>query len=48
MHMQVTTPYADHVDEVTFRSHCNAHDQFSDTTRLSSSLFNSEENDVIF
>ena len=46
--IQVTTPYAGHVVEVTFRSHYNAYDLFSDTTRLSSSLFNGGENNVIF
>ena len=44
----VTTPYADHAVKVTFLSHFNAYDLFSNTTRLSSSLFNSGENDVIF
>ena len=36
--IQVTTPYAGHVIEVMFRSHHNACDLFSNTTRLSSSL----------
>ena len=42
--IQVTTPYAGHVVEVTFRSHYNAYDLFSNKARLSSSLFNGEEN----
>ena len=37
--MQVTTPYAGHVVEITFRSRYNAYDLLSDTTRLSSSFF---------
>ena len=37
---QVPAPYTGHVVEVTFRSHYNAYDLFSNTTRLSSSLFN--------
>ena len=39
----VTTPYAGHVVEVTSRNHCNSYDLFSNTTRLSSSHFNSGE-----
>ena len=39
--IQVTTPYAGHVVEVTFRSHYGAYDLFSNITRLSSSLFSS-------
>ena len=38
--MQVKTPYAGHVVEVTFRNHYNAYDLNSNTTRLSSGLFN--------
>ena len=38
--IQVTAPYAGHIVEVTFRSHYNPYHLFSDTTRLSSSLFN--------
>ena len=34
--IHVTTPYASHVVEITFRNHCNAYDLFSDTIRLSS------------
>ena len=43
-----TTPHAGFVVEVTFQSHCNSYDLFSNTTRLSSSLFNSGENNIIF
>ena len=43
----VTIPYAGHVVEVTFRNHHNAYDLFSSTTRLSSSLFNNGQNNVI-
>ena len=46
--IQVTTPYVGHVVEVTFRSHYNVYNLFSNTTWLSSSLFNSGENNVIF
>ena len=38
--IHITTPYAGHVVEVTFRNHYNANDMFSNRTRLSSSLFN--------
>ena len=37
--IQVTTPYAGHVVEVTFRSHYNAYDLFSNTTRFFPSFF---------
>ena len=37
------TPYAGHVVKVTLGNHYNAYDMFSNTTRLSSSLFNSGE-----
>ena len=46
--IQITTPYAGHVVEVTLRSHYSAYDPFFNTTRLSSSLFNGGENNVIF
>ena len=46
--IQVTTPYTGHVVEVTFPSHYNAYDLFSNTTQLSSSVFNGGENNVIF
>ena len=46
-HIQVTSPYAGHVVEVTFRSHYNAYDLFSNTARVSSSLFNNGENNVM-
>ena len=44
----ITTPYAGHAVEVTFRNHYNAYDMFSNRTRLSSSLFNRGESNVIF
>ena len=37
--IDVTTPVAGHVVEVTFQNHCDAYDLFSDTTRLYFSLF---------
>ena len=46
--IHITTPYAGHVAEVTFRNHHNAYDMFSNRTRLSSSLFNRGESTVIF
>ena len=46
--IQVTTPYASHVVEVTFQNHCNVCDLFSNTKLLCSSLFNGGENNVIF
>ena len=46
--IQVTTQYAGHIVEVTFRSHYNAYDLFSNATRLSSGLFNGGENNIIF
>ena len=45
-YIHITTPYAGHVVEVTFRSHYNAYDLFSNTVQLSSSLFNGGENNV--
>ena len=45
--IHITAPYESYVVQVTFRSHHNAYDLFSNT-RLSSSLFNSGENNVIF
>ena len=45
--IHITTPYASHVVEVTFRNHYNAYDMFSNRTRLSSSLFNRGESNVI-
>ena len=44
----ITTPYAGHVVEVTFRNHYNAYVMFSDRTWLSSNLFNRRESNVIF
>ena len=44
----ITTPYAGHAVKVTFRNHYNAYDMFSDGIRLSSSLFNRGESNVIF
>ena len=46
--IHITTPYAGHIVEVTSRNHSNAYDLFSNTTRLSSSLFSSGENNVTF
>ena len=46
--IHISTPYAGHVVEVTFRNHYNAYDMFSNRTRLSSSLFNRRESDVTF
>ena len=46
--MHVTTPYTGHVVDVAFQNHRNTYDLFSYTTQLSSSLFNSGENNVIF
>ena len=40
MHTGLNSMYAGHVVEVTFRSHYNAYDLFSNTTRLPSSIFN--------
>ena len=37
--IHITTPYAGHVVEATFRNHYNAYDMFSNRTRLFSSLF---------
>ena len=36
--IHITTPYAGHVVEVTFRNHYNAYDIFSNRTWLSSSF----------
>ena len=44
----IIAPYTGHVVEVTFRNHYNAYDMFSNITRLSSSLFNRKESNVIF
>ena len=44
--IHITTPYAGHVVEVTYGNHYNAYDLFSNTTRLSVSLFNGEEYNV--
>ena len=41
--IDVTTPVASQVVEVTFRNHYNVYDLFSNTTRLSFSLFNGEK-----
>ena len=38
--IDVTTPVLSHVFEVTFQSHYNSYDLFSDTTRLFPKLFN--------
>ena len=46
--IHITTPYEGLVVEGMFRDHCNVFDLFSDTTRLSFSLFDSGENNVIF
>ena len=46
--IHVTTPYIGHIVKVTFRSSYNTYDLFSNITRLSSSLLNSVENNVIF
>ena len=45
--IHIITPYVGHVVRVTFRSHCNAYDMFSNTARLSSNLFNSGKNNVL-
>ena len=37
--IHITTPYAGHIVEVTFRNHYNAYDMFSNRTRLSFNLF---------
>ena len=39
----VTTPYAGHLFEVTFRNHCNDYDLFSIRTWLSFSLYSGEK-----
>ena len=41
--IHISTPYAAHIVEVTFRNHYNAWDMFSNRTWLSSSLFNRRE-----
>ena len=46
--IRIKPPYVGYAVEVTLRSHYNVYDLFSDTTRLSSSLFSSRENSVIF
>ena len=46
--VHITTPYAGHVVEVTFRNHYNAYDMFSNRTWVSSSLFNTRESNGIF
>ena len=46
--IHITTPYAGHVVEVTFRNNYDAYDMFSNRTKLSSSLFNRGESKVIF
>ena len=46
--IHITTPYTNHFVEVTFRNHYNDYDMFSNRTRLSSSLFNGRESNVIF
>ena len=38
-YIDITTSYAGHVVEVTFRNNYNAYDMFSNKTRPSSSLF---------
>ena len=43
--MHITTPYAGHIVEVTFRNHFNAYDTFSNRTRLFTCLFNRGESD---
>ena len=46
--VQVTTPYAGHVVEFTFRSHYSAYGLFSDTAQRSASLSYSGKNNVKF
>ena len=46
--MHITTPFAGHLVEVTFRNHYNVCDMFFIRTGLSSSLSNRGESNVIF
>ena len=46
--IDVSTPVAGHVVEVMFRNHYNAYELLSNTTRLSSSLFNGGKNNSMF
>ena len=46
--IHITTPYAGHVVDVTFENHYNVYNLFANTTLVSSSLFNSGENNVKF
>ena len=46
--IHITTPYAGHVVEVTFRNHYTAYGMFSNRTWLSSSLFNRRESNAVF
>ena len=45
--IHITTPYAFHLVEVAFPNHYNAYDMFYKRTRLSYSLFNRRESNVI-
>ena len=45
--IHITTPYAGHLVEVTFRNHYNAYDMLSNRTWFSSSLFNRKERQVM-
>ena len=46
--IHITTLYAGHIVEVTFRNHYNDYDMFSNRTWLSSSLSNRTESNVTF